>query len=93
MDAELIWGLVRVVLALAIVVPLTIFATRWYGRRQGQGQGQNLRIKEVLSLGTNRALYVVIWEDRELLLGVTAQSITVLDQKPLPHLAEEEALE
>ncbi|HAN95137.1 MAG: flagellar biosynthetic protein FliO [Limnochordia bacterium] len=91
MDAELIWGLVRVVLALAIVVPLTIFATRWYGRRQGQGQ--NLRIKEVLSLGTNRALYVVIWEDRELLLGVTAQSITVLDQKPLPHLAEEEALE
>ena len=42
MDAELIWGLVRVVLALAIVVPLTIFATRWYGRRQGQGL--NLRI-------------------------------------------------
>lgn len=38
MDTELIWGLVRVILALAIIVPLTILATRWYGRRQVGGR-------------------------------------------------------
>ena len=59
MDLEMIWGLVRVVVALAIVLPLTILAARWYGRRQVGGP--NLRIKEVLSLGTNRALYLVEW--------------------------------
>ncbi|HHW71633.1 MAG TPA: hypothetical protein GX393_00205 [Firmicutes bacterium] len=81
MDLEMIWGLVRVVVALAIVLPLTILAARWYGRRQVGGQ--NLRIKEVLSLGTNRALYLVEWGDKQLLLGVTAQSITVLgEQQP-----------
>jgi flagellar biogenesis protein FliO len=91
MDTELIWGLVRVILALALIVPLTILATRWYGRRQVGGQ--DLRVKEALSLGANRALYVVLWEDRQFLLGVTGQQITVLGEKPQPQSEQKEVPE
>ncbi len=79
MDTSLIWGLVRLLLALIVIVPAAFFVTRWYGRKH-LGE-QNLRIKEALSLGTNRALYVVQWEGKEYLLGVTNQSITLLDQE------------
>lgn len=79
MDKTMIWGFVRLVVALLIVVPGAIYATRWYGKKQVTGE--NLRIKEALSLGPNRAMYVVEWEDRCLLLGVTNQTITLLDTK------------
>ncbi|NLM40787.1 MAG: flagellar biosynthetic protein FliO [Firmicutes bacterium] len=91
MDTQLLWGLIRVGLALVVIVPLTIWATRWYGRKQGGGQ--DLRIKEALSLGTNRALYVVIWEDRQLLLGVTGQNITVLGERSLQKTDQQEVAE
>lgn len=81
MDSTMIWGLVRLIIALIVVVPGAIYATRWYGRRQTVGQ--ELRIKEALSLGSNRALYIVEWENRLLLLGVTNQGITLLDQQPI----------
>jgi flagellar biogenesis protein FliO len=64
-----------------VLIPLAIFATRWYGKKQGGGG--ELRVKEVLSLGANRALYVVVWEDKQLLIGVTNQQITVLGEKQL----------
>lgn len=80
MDLQLVWGLVRVIVALVVLIPLAIFATRWYGKKQ---RGGELRVKEVLSLGANRALYVVVWEDKQLLIGVTNQQITVLGEKQL----------
>lgn len=91
MDTELIWGLVRVVLALVIVVPLTVLAARWYAKRQVGGQ--TLRVREALSLGANRGLYLVVWEDKQFLLGVTAQQITLLAEKPLSQTDEKEVTE
>lgn len=79
MDLELFWGLLRVILALAVIVPAAIFATRWYGKRQVRTG--SVRIKEAVGLGANRALYLVEWEGKELLLGVTNQSITLLDKQ------------
>lgn len=86
MDSTMIWGVVRMVIALLIILPGTFFVTRWYGQRQRVGQ--DLRVKEVLSLGSNRGLYVVEWEERRYLLGVTNQTITLLDLDPQSDMEE-----
>jgi len=88
MDSTMIWGLVRMVLALVIIVPSAFYVTRWYGRKHTVGQ--NLCIKEALSLGSNRALYVVEWESERYLLGVTNQTITILDRKEDTQCVKEE---
>jgi flagellar biosynthetic protein FliO len=67
------------VLALVIVVPGAFFVTRWYGKRHTGGQ--DLRVKEALSLGPNRAIYVVEWKNKSYLLGVTNQAISLLDSE------------
>jgi flagellar biogenesis protein FliO len=79
MDSSMIMGLVRMILALVVIVPSAFYVTRWYGRKHTEGQ--NLRVKEALALGSNRILYVVEWEDKRYLLGVTNQTITRLDHK------------
>lgn len=82
LDSALFLGLVRVIIALAIIVPAAYYATRWYGRRHAPSQ--SLHIQEALSLGAGKSLYVVEWEERRLLLGVTNQSVTVLDERQVP---------
>lgn len=88
MDKTLILGLVRVIVALVIIVPAAIYATRWYGKKQ-IGGAQELKVKETLPLGTNRALYIVEWEEKRLLLGVTNQSITLLETANIHQSSEE----
>lgn len=78
MDKSLYFGLLRVILALAIIIPAVIYSTRWYGKKQ-YGGGKELKVKEALALGANRALYIVEWENVHLLLGVTNQNITLLE--------------
>ena len=88
----MIWSLVRLVLVLLVVVPGAIYATRWYAKRQAPGK--DLRIKEALSLGPNKGLYVIEWGEHSLLLGVTNQTITVLDQQlSAPKIEDKEVLE
>lgn len=79
MDGTMVWGLLRVILVLAVVVPGAIYTTKWYAKRQSPGK--DLKIKEALSLGSNKALYVIEWEGKRLLLGVTNQAITVIDTR------------
>ncbi|NMA61633.1 MAG: flagellar biosynthetic protein FliO [Firmicutes bacterium] len=86
METEMIWGLVRLIVVLLVVIPGAIYATRWYAKRQTLGK--DLRIMEALSLGPNKALYLIEWDDQSLLLGVTNQTITLLASKT--HEAEEE---
>lgn len=77
MDSLLILGLVRVVVVLAILAPAVYLATRWYGRRHTKGA--SIHVKEVMPLGVNRALYVIEWDKRRYLLGVTPQAVTLID--------------
>lgn len=77
MDGELLFGLVRVVIVLLIMAPAVYFLTRWYGRYQQKGS--SIEINEVLPMGSNKALYIVTWERRRYLLGVTSQNITLID--------------
>ena len=86
MDGEIIWGLIRVVAVLAILTPVLVYVTRWYGKRQTVGH--SIVVKETVPLGTNRALCVVEWENSKFLLGVTNQSITVLERHPIPDKEE-----
>ncbi|NLJ74411.1 MAG: flagellar biosynthetic protein FliO [Firmicutes bacterium] len=78
MDREIAWGLVRVFIVLAILTPILVYVTRWYGKRQRLGS--SIVVKETVPLGTNRALCVVEWENNRFLLGVTNQNITILEQ-------------
>lgn len=92
MDTTMIWSLVRLGLVLLVVIPGAIYATRWYASRQTPGK--DLRIKEALSLGPNKAVYVVEWREHTLLLGVTNQSITVLDhQASVSEVEDKEVIE
>ena len=82
LDSALFLGLVRVIIALAIIVPAAYYATRWYGRRHAPSQ--SLHIQEALSLGAGKSLNVVEREERRLLYGVTNQSNTVLNKRQIP---------
>jgi len=79
MDRSLVWGLVRVIGVLLFIIPSVFYVTRWYAKKQMPGG--SLKIKSALSLGQNKILYVVEWEGKKLLLGVTNQAISLLDQK------------
>lgn len=85
MDGSLIWGLVRVVIVLFIIIPSVYYVTKWYARKQMPSG--DLKIKSALSLGQNKILYVVEWEGKKLLLGVTNQTISLLDQEIIVPLS------
>ena len=92
MDGSLIWGLVRVVVVLLFIIPSVFYVTRWYAKKQ-MPEG-SLKIKSALSLGQNKILYVIEWEGKKLLLGVTNQAISLLDQKvDMPTSDAEEVFE
>ncbi len=88
MDLELFYGLVRVIIVLAILAPAVYFVTRWYGRRQIRGK--SIHIEEVVPLGANKALYVVQWEGRRYLLGVSPHAINLIDTTTRQSLNGEE---
>ncbi len=77
-DLDIFWGLIRTVVVLFLLAPLVYFSTKWYGGKKIK-QG-SLRIMEVLPLGAKGHLYVVKWEGERLLLGVTAQGISLIKQ-------------
>ena len=81
MDRDLLWGLIRLFITLAVLIPALVYITRWYGRKRSLGQ--SVAVKETIPLGSNKALYVVEWRNSRLLLGVTGQSISVLKQEPI----------
>lgn len=79
MDAEIIRGFARVFIVLVILLPLIYFFTRWYGSLHGKNS--SILVKERLSLGGNKSLYVVEWEDEQFLLAVSSQQISLIKNK------------
>jgi flagellar protein FliO/FliZ len=75
----------QVVLALVFVVGL-LLATAWVARRSGWIRqrlgGANLKVLGTLSLGARGSVALVQVEDTRLVLGVTAQQITLLHTFP-----------
>jgi flagellar biogenesis protein FliO len=53
----------------------------WFGKVRIQKKERALRIQETLPLGERRFLAVVRWEEQTLLVGVTPQTITLLERR------------
>lgn len=79
-------GLVRVALSLFFIIAL-ILAAAWFSKRQGwlkSGDHQRLRIVSSQKLGARSSLVLVKVDDTEILLGITAQHISLLRTLPEP---------
>ena len=76
-------SLLFTVLALALVLVLAWFAIRLLAKL-GTGQMKNGRIKltHTLPLGARERLVLVDCDDTTYFLGVTANGISLIDQKP-----------
>jgi flagellar protein FliO/FliZ len=78
--------LVKVFSGLVLVIAL-IFALSWLVKRFGQGtflSNSNMKIINSLSLGAKEKIVVVEIGERQLLLGVTANSIQTLHKLEVP---------
>ncbi|WP_345798242.1 flagellar biosynthetic protein FliO [Castellaniella sp. MT123] len=77
--------ILRVILALLFILGL-LLALAWAARRGGWLRGpsgaSNLRILGTHSLGTRCSIAVVQIDDTRLVLGVTAQQVTLLHTLP-----------
>lgn len=69
------------IITFAFVIGLAYFASRFLGKKLGglSASGSS-RIINVLSLGTNRAIYTVEIAGKFLVLGVTDHAVTVLQE-------------
>lgn len=78
-------GLIGLAVNLGIVLAL-LYGTLWLLRRFGPAglarQGRSIRVIESASLGQGRSLVVVEAGERRLLLGVTAQQISLVSELP-----------
>lgn len=79
-------ALFRMLGSLAIVVAI-FFAAAWVFRNMHRFRAQNgpqrkLQVIEARSLGARQALYVVGFEQQRLLIGSTAQGLTLLTHLP-----------
>jgi len=86
------WAGLAIVMALILL--LYAAARRWL-RWPTAGRAGTIQIRETRPLGPKKALYLVKVRDRELLLGVSGEQITVLCDMPLPadEGGEKEAFE
>ncbi len=88
LDFEILQGLLRTVIVLLVLAPIIYGVTRLYGVRRTKGA--SIEIKEAVSLGGQRGLYVVDWEGSRYLLGVTQQQIVVLERAAAATRSREE---
>lgn len=78
LDWEILRGMLRTIIVLLVLAPIVYGVTRLYGVRRTKGT--SIVIREGVSLGGQRGLYVVDWEGSRYLLGVTQQQIVVLER-------------
>lgn len=83
------WGAIfRLIVALAIVLPLAYLAARLYSKQAGGGKSRALNVLDARVLGPNRGIYLVEAGERLLLLGVTSHQITLLAEFTDPDQIE-----
>lgn len=87
MDKDILWSFIKIIVFFVVATPLIYYITRFYGSKQLAHH--SVIIKEKVSLGSNRMLYVVDWEGDRLLLGVTPQQISLLHKKDISSLTQE----
>jgi flagellar protein FliO/FliZ len=81
-----LFGLVQVLFGLALVLA-AIVGCAWLFRRLSSGMvgiPRHLRVVSAVMVGQRERVVIVEIEDQWLVLGVTAQSINLLDSRPRP---------
>lgn len=79
-------GLLRLIVGLVVIVPLVYFVTRLYGRAAlGVGSRRALVLIDTLPLGANRAVCLVKVGERLLIVGATAQQVSLLAELSDPE--------
>ena len=77
------------IITFAVVIGLAYFASRFLGKKLGSlSANGSSRVISMLSFGANRAVYTVEIAGKFLVLGVTDQSITVLQEITNPEEIE-----
>jgi len=81
----LIWllGAAAAITVLWAVRSRRVNASGWLVKLRPAGHERALKLLATRALGPNSSLQVVQWNGKELLLGCTAQSISVLDAQPV----------
>lgn len=81
-----IWGTLGAIVALIIVVVLAYWTTRFLAGRFGTSQAKHLKVAESLFLGPNRHLYLLLVNDKVLLLGGTEHGLSLIKEIDDPAL-------
>ena len=81
-----IWGTLGAITALIVVVGLAYWTTRFLAGRFGAGQAKHLKVAESLFLGPNRHLYLLLVNDKVLLLGGSEHGISLIQEIDDPQL-------
>ncbi len=73
------WDLIWVLFVLGIIVGLIVLVLRFIAKRnRGWGMNRSLRSLGGFSLGTNKSMQIVEWNDRIYVLGV-GENVTLLE--------------
>ena len=87
-------SLLSLLLVLAIIVGL-LYASKWFMQRRPRG-GRRLRFIEAMAVGNKEKLVLVEVDDRQLLLGVSANQVNLIkeldavsENKFAQHLADQ----
>lgn len=73
-------AIMKIVGFLGILITICLFLVKYRSGRFQRRLGSGLRVVDSLPLGQNRALSVVRWNGRLMLLGVTEHSITLVKE-------------
>lgn len=82
--------ILSLILTFLLVLALAYLTSRFLGQKIGQGRGYGTgKVYATLALGPNRAVYVVEMAGKFMVLGVTEQSITLLNEITSPSEIEQ----
>lgn len=75
-------SLIMAFLGIVVVIFLALYTTRFIGKKYNfkNSKSKNIKLIETLTLGQDKCIIIVKATDKYLLLGVTAQNISVLQE-------------
>ena len=80
-------SILSLLLVLALVIGL-LYASKWFMQRRPRG-GRRLRFIEAMALSSKEKLVVVEIDQRQLLIGVSPNQVTMLTELDAPLIAAE----
>ncbi len=75
-------SLIMAFLGIVVVIFLALYTTRFIGKKYNfkNSKSKNIKLIETLTLGQDKCIIIVKATDKYLLLGVTSQNISVLQE-------------